>query len=125
MALTGIENSIVPVLEIDRTVTPTVKVFEDTTRAIVDFYATINSAVRLIKRFVFTPEMTGGVWKIAIQELEYPANYDDVYDPTSFASAVASPFTLLLGTQIGETKYSNNQVMLPTIFLAAGDTLAS
>jgi hypothetical protein len=125
MALTGIENSIVPVLEIDRTVTPTVKVFEDTTRAILDFYATINSAVRLIKRFVYTPEMSGGVWKIAIQEFEYPANYDDTYDPTNLASAVTSPFTIALGTQIGETKYSNNQVMLPTIFLAAGDTLAS
>ncbi len=125
MALTGIENSIAPVLEIDRTVTPTVKVYESSTFAILDFYATINSAVRLLKRFTYTPEMSGGVWRIAIKEFEYPTNYDDTYDPTNLASATTSPFTIALGTQIGQTYYSNNQVMLPTIFAAAGDTLAS
>ena len=125
MALTGIENSIVPVLQIDRTVTPTPKIYESSTFAIEDWYATINSAIRLIKRFVKTPVMTGGVWKLEIKEYEYPANYDDTYDPTNLASATTAPFTVALGTQIGHTYYSNNQVMLPTIFAAAGDTLAS
>lgn len=125
MTLSAIENSITPVLEIDRSVAPTPKIYESTTFAIEDWYATINSAVRLIKRFVKTPVMTGGVWRLEIKEYEYPNNYDDVYDPTNLASATASPFTLLLGTQIGQPYYSNNQVMLPTIFAAAGDTLAS
>lgn len=125
MALTGIANTIVPATTISRTVTPTAKIFEDTTRNIIDYYATINSAVRLLKRITHTPEMTGGVWKIAVREFEYPANYDDTYDPTNLASATTAPFTLALGTQIGETTYTNPQVMLPTIFAAAGDTLAS
>ena len=58
-------------------------------------------------------------------KLEYPANYDDTYDPTNLASATTAPFTVALGTQIGQTTYTNSQVMLPTIFAAAGDTLAS
>lgn len=125
MALTGISNSIVPATTISRTVTPTAKLFEDTTRNIIDYYATINSAVRLLKRITHTPEMSGGVWKIAVREYEYPANYDDTYDPTNLASATTAPFTVALGTQIGQTTYTNSQVMLPTIFAAAGDTLAS
>lgn len=125
MALTGIANTIVPATTISRTVTPTAKLFEDTTRNIIDYYATINSAVRLLKRITHTPEMSGGVWKIAVREFEYPANYDDTYDPTNLASATTAPFTVALGTQIGQTTYTNSQVMLPTIFAAAGDTLAS
>lgn len=125
MALTGIANTIVPATTISRTVTPTAKLFEDTTRNIIDYYATINSAVRLLKRITHTPEMSGGVWKMAVREFEYPANYDDTYDPTNLASATTAPFTVALGTQIGETTYTNPQVMLPTIFAATGDPLAS
>ena len=125
MALTGIANSVTPAITISRTLTPTAKLFEDTTRNIIDYYATINSAVRLLKRITHTPEFTGGVWKIAVREYEYPANYNSTYDPTNLASATTTPFTIALGTQIGQTTYTNNQVMLPTIYTAAGDTLAS
>ena len=123
MALTGIANTIVPATTISRTLTPTPKLFEDGTRAIIDYYATINSAARLLKRITHTPEMTGGVWKIAVREYEYPSNYDDTYDPTNLASATTAPFTLASGTQIGQTTYTNPQTMLPTIYAAAGDTL--
>jgi hypothetical protein len=123
MALTGIANTTVPISTISRTLTPTAKLYEDGTRNIIDYYATINSAIRLLKRFTHTPEFSGGVWKIAVKEFEYPANYNSTYDPTNLASATTTPFTLALGTQIGETTYTKNQVMLPTIYAAAGDTL--
>jgi hypothetical protein len=123
MALTGIANTIVPLATISRTLTPTAKLYEDSTRTIIDYYATINAAVRLLKRITHTPEFSGGVWKIAVREFEYPANYDQTYDPTNLASATTAPFTLALGTQIGETTYTNPQVMLPTIYASAGDTL--
>lgn len=123
MALTGIANTIIPANRSSRTVTPTPNLYENGTEVIEDWHATINSAVRLLKRFVKTPVMTGGVWRLAIKEYEYPDNYDDVYSPTDLASATTAPFTIALGTQIGETTYSNNQVMLPTIYAAAGDTL--
>ena len=123
MALTGIENTIVPLATIDRTLTPTPRLYEDGTRAIIDYTTTINASVRLLKRITQTPEFSGGVWKIAVREFEYPEDYDQTYDPANLASATTAPFTLALGTQIGETTYTNNQVMLPTIFAAAGDTL--
>jgi hypothetical protein len=123
MALTGIANTIVPATTISRTLTPTAKLYADTTRNIIDYYATINSAIRLLKRITHTPEFTGGVWKIAVREFEYASSYASTYDPTNLASATTTPFTLALGTQIGETTYTNPQVMLPTIYAAAGDTL--
>jgi hypothetical protein len=122
MALTGIENTITPVLEIDRTVTPTGLLTEATTYWIFDIYATINSAIRLLKRFTITPQMTGGIWSVVIREYEYPADYDQTFNP---ASPVASPFTVALGTLKGEPRVSSLQTMLPTIFALAGDTLAS
>lgn len=123
MALDGIANTIVPATTISRTLTVTPKHYENGTRTIIDYYATINGAVRLLKRFTHTPEFSGGVWKIAVREYEYPANYNSTYDPTNLASATTTPFTLALGTQIGQTTYTNPQVMLPTIYAAAGDTL--
>ena len=123
MALTAIPNTTIPIATISRSVTPTVVSFESAGLAIVDFYATINTAIRLLKRITFTPEFAGGVWKIAVREYEYPASYNVAYVPTNLGTATASPFTILLGTQIGQTSYTNNQVMLPTIFAAAGDTL--
>ena len=125
MALTGIANTSPPLSTISRTVAPTVVAFESSTFAIVDFYATINSAIRLLKRITFTPELSGGVWRIAEREYEYPSNYNSTYVPTNVGTATTSPFTIALGTQIGETRYTKNQVMLPTIFAAAGDTLTS
>jgi hypothetical protein len=120
MALTGIANTSPPVSTISRTVTPTALLTESGGIAILDFYATINTAVRLLKRYTKTPEFSGGVWRIAEKEFEYPTNYASTFNP---ASPLSAPFTLALGTQIGETTYSKNQVMLPTIFAAAGDTL--
>jgi hypothetical protein len=122
MALTGIQNSIVPVLEIDRTVTPTGLLTEATTYWVLDIYATINSAVRLLKRFTITPQMTGGVWNCVIKEYEYPDDYDQTYNP---ASPLTAPFTVALGTLKGEPAPTALQTMLPTIFALAGDTLAS
>ena len=123
MALTAIPNTTIPIATISRSVTPTVVSFESAGLAIVDFYATINTAIRLLKRITYTPEFAGGVWKIAVREYEYPASYNVAYLPTNLGTATAAPFTILLGTQIGQTSYTNNQVMLPTIFAAAGDTL--
>ena len=125
MALTGIANTTVPVATISRTLTPTVVSFESGTMAIVDFYATINTAIRLLKRITFTPEFSGGGLRIAEREYEYPANYNATYVPTNVGTALTAPFTLALGTQIGETRYTKNQVMLPTIYTAAGDTLVT
>ena len=123
MALTAIPNNTIPIATISRSVTPTVISFESAGMAIVDFHATINAAIRLLKRITYTPEFAGGVWKIAVREYEYPASYNVAYVPTNLGTATAAPFTILLGTQIGQTSYTNNQVMLPTIFAAAGDTL--
>ena len=123
MALTAIPNTTIPTATISRSVTPTVISFESAGMAIVDFYATINAAIRLLKRITYTPEFAGGVWRIAIREYEYPASYNVAYVPTNLGTATAAPFTVALGTQIGQTTYTNNQVMLPTIFALAGDTL--
>ena len=123
MALTAIPNTTIPIATISRSVTPTVVSFENAEMAIVDFYATINAAIRLLKRMTYTPEFAGGVWRIAVREYEYPANYNVVYVPTNVGTATTAPFTIALGTQIGQKSYTNNQVMLPTIFAAAGDTL--
>ena len=123
MALTAIANTTIPAATISRSVTPTVVSFESAGLAIVDFYSTINTAIRLLKRITYTPEFSGGGWKIAVREYEYPASYNVAYVPTNLGTATAAPFTILLGTQIGQTTYTNNQVMLPTIFAAAGDTL--
>jgi|GEM_PF-3200764 len=123
MALTTIPNTTIPTATISRSVSPSVKSFENGNMAIVDFYATINAVVQLIKRYTYTPEFAGGVWRIAVREYEYPTSYGVAYDPTSVTTATATPFTIALGTQIGQPAYSKNQVMLPTIFAAAGDTL--
>ena len=123
MALTAIPNTTIPIATISRSITPTVVSFESAGMAIVDFYSTISAAIRLLKRITYTPEFAGGVWRIAVREYEYPASYNVAYVPTNVGTATAAPFTILLGTQIGQTTYTNNQVMLPTIFAAAGDTL--
>ena len=123
MALTTIPNTTIPTATISRSVSPSVKSFENGSNAILDFYTTINAVVQLIKRYTYTPEFAGGVWRIAVREYEYPTNYGTAYDPTSVTTATATPFTIALGTQIGQPAYSKNQVMLPTIFAAAGDTL--
>ena len=123
MALTSIANTTIPSATISRSIAPTPVVFESAGLAIVDFYSTINTAIRLLKRITYTQEFVGGVWKLAVREYEYPASYNVAYIPTNLGTATAAPFTILLGTQIGQTSYTNNQVMLPTIFAAAGDTL--
>ena len=123
MALTAIPNTTIPIATISRSITPTVISFESAGMAIVDFYSTISAAIRLLKRITYTPEFAGGVWRIAVREYEYPASYNVAYVPTNLGTATAAPFTILLGTQIGQTLYTNNQVMLPTIFTLAGDTL--
>ena len=123
MALTAIPNTTIPIATISRSVTPTVVSFESAGMAIVDFYSTISAAIRLLKRITYTPEFAGGVWRIAVREYEYPASYNVAYVPTNLGTATAAPFTIAIGTQIGQTSYTNNQVMLPTIFVAAGDTL--
>lgn len=79
-------------------VTPNVDVFVDTSTnpdgVIVDWWATINSAKRLLKRFVFTytKNMMTLAWQI--EELKYDSHADDTYDNTDAASALTAPFTL-------------------------------
>ena len=123
MALTTIPNTTIPTATISRSVSPSVKSFENGSNAILDFYTTINAVVQLIKRYTYTPEFAGGVWRMSVREYEYPTSYGVAYDPTSLTTATTAPFTIALGTQIGQPAYSKNQVMLPTIFAAAGDTL--
>jgi len=123
MALTTISNTTIPIATISRSVSPGVKSFENGNNAILDFYTPINAVIQLIKRYTFTPEFAGGVWRIAVREYEYPTSYGVPYDPTSVTTATTAPFTIALGTQIGQPTYSRNQVMLPTIFTSANDTL--
>jgi len=123
MALTTIPNTTPPIATINRSISPSVKSFENGDNAVLDFYTTINAVIHLIKRYTYTPEFAGGVWRIAAREYEYPTSYNVAYDPTSLTTALAAPFTIALGTQIGQPVYSKNQVMLPTIFAATGDPL--
>ena len=126
MALTSIPQVFPPVgVTVSRALVPTIVAFENGTNCIIDTHAVINSAIRLIKRLVLTPVYTGGAFRMSIQELEYPANYNSTYVPTNVGTALTAPFTLALGTQKGEVEFTALQTMLPTIYLAAGDTLAA
>jgi len=126
MALTSIPQTVPPVgVTVSRPLVPTVVAFENGTNCIIDTHAVINSAVRLIKRLVIAPVYSGGGFRMSIQELEYPANYNSTYVPTNVGTALTAPFTLALGTQKGEITFTANQTLLPTIYLAAGDTLAA
>jgi len=126
MPLTSIPQVFPPVgVTISRPLVPTVVAFENGTNCIIDTHAVINSAIRLIKRLVIAPVYSGGGFRMSIQELEYPANYGSVYNPATAAAALTAPFTLALGTQKGEVQFTANQTLLPTIYLAAGDTLVA
>jgi len=101
------------------------QLLENGTNSVMDSFATINGAIRLLKRRVITPIHVGGTYQESVRELEYPANYNSVYNPTNISTALAAPFTLALGTQKGEITFSALQPLVPDIRVLTGEALTT
>ena len=99
----------------------TFKAYEDATNAqvIVDEYATINSAVRLIERTVFSSSYVGSQKTSTIKTYSYASAAASTYDPTNLASATTTPFTIALGTL--KNTFVNVPTDLDAIYTTAGD----
>lgn len=126
MPLTSLPQTFPPVgVTISRPLVVSMQLLENGTNSVMDSFATINGAIRLLKRRVITPIHQGGIYRESVQELEYPANYNTAYNPTNISTALTAPFTLALGTQKGEITFSANQVLVPDIRVLTGEALTT
>lgn len=122
MALTSV-NYVRPKLSgtLNEAYQATFKSYEDATNAlvIVDEYATINSAIRLIERTVFSFGYVGSQKTTTLKNYSYASAAASTYDPTNLASATTTPFTIAEGTL--KNTFVCPVVDLDAIYTTAGD----
>ena len=101
------------------------KTYEDTTNAliIIDEYATINAATRLIERTVISTARAGVQKTSTLRVYTYESAAASTYDSTNLASAVASPFTIAEGTL--RNTFVGYPVDLDAVYTTAGDARAN
>lgn len=101
------------------------KTYEDTTNAliIIDEYATINAATRLIERTVISTARTGVQKTSTIKVYTYESAAGTAYVDTNLASATTAPFTIAQGTL--RNTFVGYPVDLDAIYTTAGDARAN
>jgi hypothetical protein len=110
---------------LNEAVVQTAKLFDDTNRFVLDVYATVNSQLRLEKRFLITPSgYAGGSLVLTIAELDYSALAASTYDPTDLTSATTAPFTIAAGGT-ARTIGTSSTLNLDTFYTLAGDARAN
>ena len=110
---------------LNEAIVQTSKLYPDTNRWVLDFYATVNAALRLEKRFLITPSgYTGGSLILTIAELDYSTLAASTYVDTDLASATTAPFTIAAG---GTPKVigTSSTLNLDTFYTTAGDARAN
>lgn len=101
------------------------KTYEDTTNAliIIDEYATINAATRLIERTVISTARAGVQKTSTLRVYTYESAAATAYVDTNLASATASPFTIAQG--VLRNTFDGYPVDLDAIYTTAGDARAN
>ncbi len=112
---------------LNEAIVQTSKIFPDTSngRWVLDFYATVNSAARLEKRFLITPSgYAGGSFVLTIAELDYSALAAQTYDPTDLTSATGGSLTIAAGGT-PRTIGTSSTLNLDAFYTLAGDARAN
>lgn len=112
---------------LNEAIVQTSKLYPDTAngRWVLDFYATVNSALRLEKRFLITPTgYAGGNFILTIAELDYSALAASTYVDTDLAAATTAPFTIAAGGT-PKTIGTSSTLNLDTFYTTAGDARAN
>lgn len=101
------------------------KTYEDTTNAliIIDEYATINAAARLIERTVISTARTGVQKTSTLSVYTYETAAATAYVDTDLASATTAPFTIAQG--VLRNTFIGYPVDLDAIYTTAGDARAN
>ena len=93
-------------------------------RYVLDFYATVNAALRLEKRFLLTPVYASNQLTFRIEELNYATLAASTYVATNLTTATTAPFTILAGGTPRVLGISNT-IDLDALYTLAGDARAN